>query len=92
MVIIWGKIVGGTSQVAFRWLDVASLKVFFSLQINHQQFGLVSTCFNGCNHLWVLHSSYWHAIHLKKAHIHTEAGIISKMSVYCVLYVVLNRR
>lgn len=50
-VIIGCELVGGTSEVVFRRLDVASLEVFFGLKIDHQQFGFISTGSDGCHHL-----------------------------------------
>ena len=70
-----GKLVGGTSEVVFRRLDVAFLEVFFGLKIDHQQSGFVSTGFDGCHHFCVFHTKHWHAIYLKKAH--TAAGTSS---------------
>lgn len=53
-----------TGDVVFSGQDVASLEEFFGLSVDHQQFGLISSCFDGPHHLWVLHANHWHAIHL----------------------------
>lgn len=36
------------------------------LLIHHQQFGLISSCFNGRHHFWMLQRVHWNAIHLQK--------------------------
>lgn len=46
--------------------DLAAHEEGVCLWIHHQQFGLISSCFNGRHHFWMLQRVHWNAIHLQE--------------------------
>lgn len=46
--------------------DITAYEEGVCLWIHHKHSGLISSCFNGRHHFWMLHHVHWNAIHLQK--------------------------